>query len=60
VGGFEIAGLVGVILAGAARRVPVVLDGFISGAAALVAVTLAPTRATRSSPRTARPSPATP
>src|SRR5439155_1198208 len=28
--------------AGAARRVPVVLDGFISGAAALVAVTLAP------------------
>ncbi|HYY05094.1 MAG TPA: nicotinate-nucleotide--dimethylbenzimidazole phosphoribosyltransferase, partial [Candidatus Limnocylindria bacterium] len=42
VGGFEIAGLVGVILAGAARRVPVALDGFISGAAALVAVTLAP------------------
>src|SRR5437879_2489327 len=42
VGGFEIAGLVGVILAGAARRLPVVLDGFISGAAALVAVTLAP------------------
>jgi nicotinate-nucleotide--dimethylbenzimidazole phosphoribosyltransferase len=42
VGGFEIAGLVGVILAGAARRVPVVLDGFIAGAAALVAVGLAP------------------
>src|SRR6059036_3786302 len=42
VGGFEIAGLVGVILVGAARRVPVVLDGFIAGAAALVAVTLAP------------------
>jgi nicotinate-nucleotide--dimethylbenzimidazole phosphoribosyltransferase len=42
VGGFEIAGLVGVILAGAARRVPVALDGFISGAAGLVAVTLAP------------------
>ena len=41
-GGFEIAGLVGVILAGAARRVPVVLDGFIAGAAALVAVALAP------------------
>jgi nicotinate-nucleotide--dimethylbenzimidazole phosphoribosyltransferase len=41
VGGFEIAGLVGVILAGAARRVPVVLDGFIAGAAALVAVALA-------------------
>jgi nicotinate-nucleotide--dimethylbenzimidazole phosphoribosyltransferase len=42
VGGFEIAGLVGVILAGAARRVPVVLDGFIAGAAALVATALAP------------------
>jgi nicotinate-nucleotide--dimethylbenzimidazole phosphoribosyltransferase len=42
VGGFEIGGLAGVILAGAARRVPVVLDGFIAGAAALVAVTLAP------------------
>jgi nicotinate-nucleotide--dimethylbenzimidazole phosphoribosyltransferase len=41
-GGFEIAGLVGVILAGAAHRVPVVLDGFIAGAAALVAVALAP------------------
>jgi len=40
VGGFEIAGLVGVILAGAARRVPVVLDGFIATAAALVAVRL--------------------
>src|SRR5439155_148819 len=34
--------LVGVILVGAARRVPVVLDGFIAGAAALAAVTLAP------------------
>ncbi|MBI4593377.1 MAG: nicotinate-nucleotide--dimethylbenzimidazole phosphoribosyltransferase [Candidatus Rokubacteria bacterium] len=42
VGGFEIAGLVGVILAGAARRVPVALDGFISTAAGLIAVTLAP------------------
>jgi nicotinate-nucleotide--dimethylbenzimidazole phosphoribosyltransferase len=42
VGGFEIAGLVGVILGGAARRTPVALDGFIAGAAALVAVTLAP------------------
>lgn len=42
VGGFEIAGLTGVILAGAARRVPVALDGFIAGAAALLAVTLAP------------------
>src|SRR6185503_4268137 len=41
-GGFEIAGLVGVILAGAGRRVPVALDGFIAGAAALVAAVLAP------------------
>lgn len=41
-GGFEIAGLVGVILAGAAHRTAVVLDGFIAGAAALVAVALAP------------------
>lgn len=41
-GGFELAGLVGVILAGAARRAPVVLDGFIATAAALVAVRLAP------------------
>jgi len=42
VGGFEIAGLVGVILAGAAARTPVLIDGFISGAAALVACRLAP------------------
>ena len=42
VGGFEIAGLVGVALAAAARRVPVAVDGFISAAAALIAVTLAP------------------
>lgn len=42
VGGFEIAGLAGVILGAAARRVPIVVDGFISGAAALVAVALAP------------------
>jgi nicotinate-nucleotide--dimethylbenzimidazole phosphoribosyltransferase len=42
VGGFEIAGLVGVILTAAARRVPVALDGFIAGAAALVAASLAP------------------
>ena len=42
VGGFEIAGLVGVILAAAARRIPVVLDGFITGSAALIAVAVAP------------------
>ena len=41
-GGFEIAGLVGVILAGAARRVPVAVDGFIATSAALVATALAP------------------
>lgn len=42
VGGLEIGGLAGVILGAAARRVPVVIDGFISGAAALIAATLAP------------------
>jgi len=44
-GGFEIAGLVGVVLGAAAARVPVVLDGFITGAAALVAVHLVPAAA---------------
>ncbi len=42
VGGFEIGGLVGVMLAAAAHRVPVVIDGFISGAAALIATALSP------------------
>jgi nicotinate-nucleotide--dimethylbenzimidazole phosphoribosyltransferase len=42
VGGFEIAGLVGLLLGAAAARVPVVLDGFITGAAALVAIGLCP------------------
>jgi nicotinate-nucleotide--dimethylbenzimidazole phosphoribosyltransferase len=42
VGGFEIGGLAGVILAGAKNRIPVVIDGFISGAAALIATELAP------------------
>ena len=42
VGGLEIAGLVGVILAAASHRIPVVIDGFISGAAALVAFRLNP------------------
>jgi nicotinate-nucleotide--dimethylbenzimidazole phosphoribosyltransferase len=42
VGGFEIAGLAGVLLGAAARRVPVILDGFITGAAALAAVGLCP------------------
>lgn len=42
VGGFEIGGLAGVMLGAAARRVPVVVDGFISGAAALLACALVP------------------
>jgi nicotinate-nucleotide--dimethylbenzimidazole phosphoribosyltransferase len=42
VGGFEIGGLAGVIIGAAARRIPVVIDGFISGAAALIAMALAP------------------
>ncbi|MBK7974673.1 MAG: nicotinate-nucleotide--dimethylbenzimidazole phosphoribosyltransferase [Deltaproteobacteria bacterium] len=41
-GGYEIAGLAGVALGAAARRVPVLLDGFISTAAGLVAARLAP------------------
>lgn len=42
VGGLEIAGLAGVALGAAARRVPVLVDGVISGAAALAAARLAP------------------
>ncbi len=42
VGGFEIGGLAGAILAAAAHRRPVVVDGFISTAAAMLAVSLAP------------------
>lgn len=42
VGGFEIAGLAGLILGAAAARVPVMVDGFIAGAAALIAVGLQP------------------
>ncbi len=42
VGGLEIAGLVGAILGAAEARIPVVLDGFITGAAALLAAGLAP------------------
>lgn len=42
VGGLEIAGLTGVILGAAARRCPVVIDGFISTVAALLAVRLKP------------------
>jgi len=42
VGGLEIAALAGFMVAGAAAQVPVVLDGVISVAAALVAVAFAP------------------
>lgn len=42
VGGLEIGGLAGLILGAAASRVPVVLDGFIAGAAALIAVGIQP------------------
>jgi nicotinate-nucleotide--dimethylbenzimidazole phosphoribosyltransferase len=42
VGGLEIAGLAGLMLGAAAARIPVVLDGFIAGAAALIAVSLQP------------------
>lgn len=40
VGGFDLAGLAGVFLGGAIYHVPVVIDGFISAAAALVAASL--------------------
>lgn len=42
IGGFEIGGLAGAMLAAASRRVPILLDGFISTAAALLAVKFAP------------------
>jgi len=42
VGGFEIGGLAGVMLGAAANRKPVMVDGFISTAAAMIVVTIAP------------------
>ncbi len=42
VGGLELAAMAGLILGSALRQVPVVLDGFISGAAALIACKIAP------------------
>ena len=42
IGGFEIGGLVGCILAAASHRVPIVIDGFISCASALIAIKLSP------------------
>ena len=41
-GGFDIAGLCGMFLGGALAGVPVLMDGFISGVAALCAVRLCP------------------
>jgi nicotinate-nucleotide--dimethylbenzimidazole phosphoribosyltransferase len=42
VGGLEIGTLVGIILGSAAAGIPVVLDGFITGSAALIAAALCP------------------
>ena len=42
VGGFDIAGMVGAFLGGALYGIPVIMDGFISGVAALLAVKLCP------------------
>ncbi len=42
VGGFEIGGLSGVILGAAAHSIPVVIDGFVAGASALLANGLCP------------------
>lgn len=42
VGGFEIGGLAGVMIGAASQHKPVMVDGFISTAAAMLAVTLAP------------------
>ncbi|MDS1030613.1 nicotinate-nucleotide--dimethylbenzimidazole phosphoribosyltransferase [Bacillota bacterium LX-D] len=42
VGGFEIGGIAGVILGAAYYRIPVIVDGFISTAGALLAKTIAP------------------
>jgi len=41
-GGFEIGGIAGLILGAAAQRIPVIVDGFISTAGALIAAGLAP------------------
>ncbi|MGQ9710197.1 MAG: nicotinate-nucleotide--dimethylbenzimidazole phosphoribosyltransferase [Anaerolineae bacterium] len=42
VGGFEIGTIAGIILGAAAHRIPVVVDGFISTAGALIAAAIAP------------------
>ena len=45
IGGFEIGGIAGIVLAGAHHRKPVVVDGFISTAGALIAHSLCPVAA---------------
>ena len=45
VGGLDIAGLCGCFIGAAAKRVPILIDGFISSVAALCAVRLAPAAA---------------
>jgi len=45
VGGFEIGGIAGLVLGAAYHRMPVVIDGFISSAGALVAKKLSPAAA---------------
>jgi nicotinate-nucleotide--dimethylbenzimidazole phosphoribosyltransferase len=42
VGGFDIAGLVGCFIGAACYRIPILIDGFISAAAALVAIKIKP------------------
>jgi nicotinate-nucleotide--dimethylbenzimidazole phosphoribosyltransferase len=42
IGGLEIAGLTGLIIGAASRRIPIVLDGVITGAAALLAARIEP------------------
>jgi nicotinate-nucleotide--dimethylbenzimidazole phosphoribosyltransferase len=42
VGGFEIGGLAGLVIGAAAKGIPVICDGFISTAGALIACELAP------------------
>lgn len=42
IGGFEIGVIAGIVLGAAAYRIPVIVDGFISTAGALIAATIAP------------------
>lgn len=42
IGGYDIAGMVGAFIGGAVYKIPVIIDGFISGVAALCAVRLCP------------------